>query len=257
MPAVTFFEALITGRDDDGNKPSMFFSNDKLLDYYWGEPTALIDWCETNYTNSKYIAELHNTWTNLAYITVGILVVKKCYIASLPLQFWACGFSIVLTGLFSGMFHATLWYWMQRLDEIFENAILITMIHSDKKDSVSISCLHFIGCSLGIVFVSQFLFCEIHLVVSILLCLLKFHRVSCNGNQSISTNVRKAAIWTICGFGCWLLDRLGCDLIVQYAWPVNPQFHAWWHIFTSIALWEGFMAISQVDVEKGAKSKDF
>lgn len=236
----SFFEALITG----SNKSSPSIPND--FEYYWGEPTAPIDWCETNYTANTYIAELHNTWTNIAYIFTGFIVVFKSYKISLPIQFYICGLSMILTGIFSGIFHATLWYWMQRLDEIFENLILITMIHSDVEGAFHKIVIHFILCSIGICFVNQFLFCEIHLVVCILLCLIKFHKIS-HQYKTIAKNVRKAALWTIVGFGCWLIDRLGCDFIIKY-FIFNPQLHAWWHIFTSFALWEGFIAISQVYV---------
>ena len=35
---------------------------------YWGPPTSTLDWCETNYEVSFYIAEFWNTVTNLSMI---------------------------------------------------------------------------------------------------------------------------------------------------------------------------------------------
>ena len=97
------------------------------------------------------------------------------------LQFRFAAF-ILLTGIFSAFFHATLWLVGQRLDEIFENAILIAMFHSigipsssgsgsGTATGVSFSTasratmgVHFVACALGIVFVTFFLFTEIHLI---------------------------------------------------------------------------------------------
>jgi len=246
--SASFFEALIFGGGEKTSLPSS-----KIEEYYWGQSTAPIDWCEDNYSSSAYVAELHNTWTNIFYVVAGACVIFKCHSLSLPLQYYACGLSIILTGVFSGLFHATLWYWMQRLDEIFENAILITMIHSDRPHAFSVSSFHFIGSTLGIVYISQFLFCEIHLVASILLCLVKFKRIA-NSDKDISSHVSNAAMWTLLGFGCWLVDRLGCEFIVSN-FPFNPQLHGWWHLFTSLALWDGFVAISKVHVRNTSHNK--
>jgi hypothetical protein len=84
----------------------------------WGLPTAPIDWCEANYAWTNDVAELHNTWTNLAYVAVGLACLARCRRDGLPVVFWACGASIVLTGIFSACFHATLWLVFQRLDEV-------------------------------------------------------------------------------------------------------------------------------------------
>merc|ERR1711953_34056 len=47
---------------------------------YWGSPTSTLDWCESNYEVSYYIAEFWNTITNLMMIIPslkGLYTVKQ------------------------------------------------------------------------------------------------------------------------------------------------------------------------------------
>jgi hypothetical protein len=41
---------------------------------------------------------------------------------------------------------------------------------------------------------------------------------------------------SLIGFGCWLVDRLACDLVGQI-----PQLHAWWHVFVSLGLHQAYV----------------
>lgn len=98
---------------------------------YWGNPTAPIDWCEDNYRLSSYVAELWNTLSNLSYLVVAVIAVATVLRLRLPWTQLGVGVCILITGLFSAMFHATLWFEFQRLDEVFENGILVFMFWDD------------------------------------------------------------------------------------------------------------------------------
>merc|ERR1711934_283612 len=39
---------------------------------YWGDPTSSIDWCESNYVVSFYIAEFWNTISSFLMVVAGI-----------------------------------------------------------------------------------------------------------------------------------------------------------------------------------------
>jgi dihydroceramidase len=268
MPSDTLLEALVTGQKKRNAAPYSAGEGGKEGTGRWGEPTGLIDWCEPNYALTSDVAELHNTWSNVFYVLVGAAVLARCQRLRLPLQFHLCGAFIVLTGVFSAAFHASLWLSMQRLDEIFENGILIAMLYSDRGSgkegglsAVAATVLHFIVCAALILSVGQFLFCELHLVGIILLVLAKFQRLTRapprrRGKESNNDDDRNergddpsapvrplvgaAAAWTVAGFACWLLDRLACDAVGA------AQLHAWWHLCTALALWWGFKAISMV-----------
>jgi hypothetical protein len=94
----------------------------------WG--VAPIDWCEENYTESTTIAELNNTITNIAYIIAAILLLWNMNTSVGPVGYKKSDDDIVhapltlssyqgkifvfycialfLTGVTSGIFHATL-----------------------------------------------------------------------------------------------------------------------------------------------------
>ena len=109
----TLLEALVTGQKRHG-----ILSRQKQRIGFWGPPTSAIDWCEDNYVRSHYVAEFHNTWTNTFFVGVAIAILNRCHRQGLPAHFKFGAGCMVLTGAFSGLFHATLWLSMQRLDEV-------------------------------------------------------------------------------------------------------------------------------------------
>ena len=85
---------------------------------FWGPPTATIDWCETNYQWSYYVAELWNTISNAIMLISGLMV---CYIARkycMELRFFVLGLSFLLVALGSAAFHGTLLFIPQLMDEL-------------------------------------------------------------------------------------------------------------------------------------------
>lgn len=110
---------------------------------YWGNRTATIDWCENNYEVTYYIAEFWNTVSNLILILFPLYGIywslkhisfankystnQKKYF-KIPTSLLICHFGLSLVGVGSWMFHMTLLYPMQLLDElpmIFGSGILI------------------------------------------------------------------------------------------------------------------------------------
>ena len=238
----TLFEALVTGQKQSENSSSLGL---------WGAPTGTIDWCEANYMSTSLVAELHNTWSNVFYIIVGTATLVAVRRQRLPIQFAACGTFIILTGIFSALFHATLQLLMQRLDEIFENGILIAMLHSDRgQHAILATMLHFFLCAGLILAVRQFLFCELHLMGIILFVLTKFGRLS-RKQPAVVPLVRTTALFTFVGFSAWLLDRLYCDSLQHL------NLHAFWHFFTALALWWGFQAVALVYIASNRRSSKY
>jgi dihydroceramidase len=84
---------------------------------YWGPPTSSVDWCESNYRFSPYVAEFMNTLSSLAMITVGIVGLVR-YRKTLERRFLVAFFAIAVVGLGSALFHATLRFELQMLDEL-------------------------------------------------------------------------------------------------------------------------------------------
>ena len=95
--------------------------------YYWGNVTASIDWCEINYEITYYIVEFWNTVSNLTMILLPLYGLywsfrqnrsKKLNKYRVPSSIFGCCVALILVGCGSWLFHMTLYYSMQLLDEL-------------------------------------------------------------------------------------------------------------------------------------------
>ncbi len=94
---------------------------------YWGAPTSSIDWCEQNYRHSFYVAEMFNTVSSLAMVLAGAL---GMYLhRRLALRFLLAFASVLVVGLGSIAFHATLRFEHQVLDEVPMLYAVILMVY--------------------------------------------------------------------------------------------------------------------------------
>lgn len=100
---------------------------------YWGNRTATIDWCENNYEITHYIAEFWNTVSNFVLILFPLYGIywslrhinfSNKYSTSdrkyfkIPTSLILCHVGLSIVGIGSWMFHMTLLYPMQLLDEL-------------------------------------------------------------------------------------------------------------------------------------------
>ena len=100
---------------------------------YWGDPNAEFNWCELDYLSSNFIAEPFNTFTSILYIIsavfgaylhndlsgVGLRFVEKLIL-----------FFVALIGVGSTLFHASLLYPMQLLDELPIYWLMLSSSHA-------------------------------------------------------------------------------------------------------------------------------
>ena len=82
-----------------------------------GRVTALLDWCEANYEVTHHVAEFYNTLSNISMIALALLGMWRSW-GALPPRIAASYAAILVVGIGSAAFHATLWYWTQLLDEV-------------------------------------------------------------------------------------------------------------------------------------------
>src|SRR5881296_1200898 len=82
---------------------------------FWGAPTASIDWCEQNYALLPWVCEAFNTVSSLAIVLAGALGLSRQTFAREVRVAFAL---LVLVGLGSIAFHATLRFELQMLDEL-------------------------------------------------------------------------------------------------------------------------------------------
>ena len=115
------------------------FVKDSVGDPFWGPPTSTIDWCEENYIHTRFIAEPLNTVSNLSFIIFGIVGMlhesgqtgKGAYVFLHSI--------ILLIGIGSMAFHATLTYVGQQLDELPMVFYLLSMSYIIFRDSLSMN----------------------------------------------------------------------------------------------------------------------
>ncbi|KAF0713160.1 Aste57867_4490 [Aphanomyces stellatus] len=199
---------------------------------FWSPATAAINWCERDYAVSYFVAEFWNTLSNALYVVVGLralLNTQRC-----PWQISAAALCCVFTGIFSGLFHASLQAHYQRIYEVFENGILVLFCH----DRTTSTLVHIGVMATGVLVVDSFRFAELHLVFMIAFTIYRFLQIARDAPAATAA-VHRAAMVTVGGFFCWLLDRVGCHVVS----PMNPQLHAWWHLATAVALHYGFTAL--------------
>eukprot|EP01083_Nonionella_stella_P033582 91913_1 len=210
--------------------------------YYWGAPDSLINWCEKDYvTDGTIIAEFWNSWSNLFFIASGLMALRLAFKHKLPITFTITSVAIVFTGLFSFFFHASLRYWMQKLDESFETVLLLGIFHSfDSCDSFMYA--HMIFAVIGILFIEKW-FCEIHLILIALLTFVQLYRLGWTMLKSLDIALYYHLFgwirnyFLIAGIS-WLVDRVACDYLYDLPYEIaNPQLHAFgWHLFCALGL---------------------
>ncbi|EDO18619.1 hypothetical protein Kpol_1048p50 [Vanderwaltozyma polyspora DSM 70294] len=88
------------------------------IDGHWGNVTATIDWCEENYVVSSYIAEWSNTISNITYLITASYATYCAYRNQMELRFILIGAGFAVVGVGSWLFHMTLLYRYQLLDEL-------------------------------------------------------------------------------------------------------------------------------------------
>ena len=84
---------------------------------------STVDWCEQNYILSEYVAEYWNTLTGLCLILSGVLYYKNNYDwiqknSRYKISFVKISAILVFVGIGTMLFHSTLYYPFQLLDEL-------------------------------------------------------------------------------------------------------------------------------------------
>ena len=92
------FRIILTQTKGEAYTPHIDRGGKYLRDSYWGPVTANIDWCETNYAVSPYVAEFFNTLSSLAFVAAGVYGMFQCHYRGAGIKFTFCcvGLTILL-----------------------------------------------------------------------------------------------------------------------------------------------------------------
>lgn len=219
--------------------------------------TSPVDWCEGNYLISPVIAEFVNTVSNILFfvfppLLTGLFRVYAQYVNRGIYLIWGL---LLVVGLTSAYFHATLSLVGQLLDEV---AILWLLMAAFAmwlprryfvfgiKDRKTFQLM-----ILGLCFAATFLAC-IHPVLnafalmglgvpSTALLIIEIRR--CKNQRVVNLGYRCAWIW-VAALACWINDRLFCEVWSHLNFP---YLHGAWHILIAIVAYSGCVLFAYFD----------
>ncbi|KAJ3271312.1 Alkaline ceramidase 3 [Terramyces sp. JEL0728] len=226
---------------------------------YWDyPPTASVDWCEVNYEYTPYLAEFFNSMSSLALALAGVFGILLHPWAET--RFKTAFGATIAVGLGSVAFHGTLSNFTQAADEVpmLYSALAFAYITLCQKYNFKHSTRTILAVALVshaalttylvTAFEGKWQFILFHIsfgtaqvfAVYQMFTIYRTHKIAFRDAECtrIFENGFKfygfAFVW-------WIVDFTACDYVNPFyskaVLPFNPQFHAWWHVFISIGLY--------------------
>lgn len=225
---------------------------------FWGPPTSTIDWCEENYVVSFFIAEFINTLSNSFFILLAVYAMSSSIKNRFELRFTLISFGFALVGIGSWLFHMTLKYEYQLLDElpmIYATCIPLWSVFSeDKSQSMSwaIGWSIVIGSNLLTAIYLHFKDPTIHQVayalINVLIIIrshlltLKYVKNEADRKRLFKIMVSGVATF-LTGYFLWNLDVhfcsswIGIRRVLGIPLGFLFELHGWWHILTGTGVY--------------------
>jgi dihydroceramidase len=221
---------------------------------FWGAPTSSVDWCEANYHYFPYVCEFFNTTSSLALMLAGGIG-AWLHRGLLERRFSLAFLALLLVGVGSVAFHATLRFELQMLDELpmlwLALVMIYTLLENQPKRRFgawfpTLLVGHGILVSLLVAFtrgrlqfwVFQFSFGSAEFYG--LYRVWRVHRRS--QNESVHRLFRFGMGFYLAAIALWGVDTRWCSFVsvTLPSWGLfNPQLHAVWHVLVSL----GFYAL--------------
>ncbi|CEG40964.1 alkaline phytoceramidase [Plasmopara halstedii] len=229
---------------------------------YWGPTTSTIDWCENNYEISYYIAEFWNTTSNALFVVLGLYGLYRSIQMKFEPRFHLQFLGVMITGFGSAMFHGTLQHVYQQCDEtpmVWSILVWNYIVYTDEiqkiplknAESYVIAFLTLIGAVFTVlhaIFRFTTAFQVFFGVFAISACLrLCVHYTNIKDSRARAVAQSYVAFGLI-GLVFWLMDYHYCQVVRNL--PVNPQGHAWWHIFMGVSSYHGPIFMQYVRMEQ-------
>ncbi|PHH58709.1 hypothetical protein CDD81_4800 [Ophiocordyceps australis] len=232
---------------------------------FWGEQTSTLNFCEEDYVISSYCAEMCNTVTNGLFIWLGTRGFRNCINETHAFVFHLAFAGYMVVGLGSIMFHATLKYPMQLVDELSMIYTTCLMMYASFSLSRSKSFCVFLGLSLLALAGSITVYYHktkdplFHQATyGALTAIIVFRSMwimemqvrpklesagrdgACHELKTVWIMVATGLSIFVAGFGVWNVDNVLCDQLRQWRramglpWAIVLEGHAWWHLMTGI-----------------------
>lgn len=215
----------------------------------WDPVTSPLDWCESNYVWSYYVAEWWNTISNLAMILPTLLGMIQIYRSGAEMRFFMCFFSVFAVGVGSWLFHMTLTYPMQLVDELsmlYGTSVLLYSAFQIKSEHhtahwplvIMLACFASLVSAIY-VFIGHPVFHQLAYAALVVILVLKsfstFYEYPHYGRFfAIALGVY------LLGFALWQVDVHFCSMLREarsgpfHLVPGVLELHAWWHILAGL-----------------------
>ncbi|KAI9106149.1 ceramidase-domain-containing protein [Phlyctochytrium arcticum] len=230
---------------------------------YWGPPSATLDWCEENYIVTPYLAEYWNAVTNLVFFLWPICGIASCFKTGSEKRFMFSFATLMIVGMGSFLFHGTLLYTMQLLDELPMAMATCSFIYChlemfNKKRSIVIplallatfvaTVTSYAVLKTPIIFQAMFIVLTLVQLVTGLINLRKLRKT--HPKEAVTLGLLTAACVAIIltAFALWNTDQLHCGAIqhhrneIGYPFRIGLELHAWWHLLSGYSGYLGVVA---------------
>jgi dihydroceramidase len=249
-------------------------------DYFWGPVTASIDWCEENYVISRYIAEFCNTTTNAIFVILAIIAIRNALQWHYERRILLTSIGFLAVGLGSWLFHMTLKYEFQLLDEL--PMIWTTLIMFWGIFDYGLSRAQSLGLAAGTTMLGvgvtwyylvnkNPVFHEVAygfitaavLLRSWYLVLKRVDKEDAEARDDLRYTATWGAVTFLSGFALWGIDRGQCGNLTHakhfmgLPWGMVLELHGWWHLLTGtgVALYITFL--TQLRLHLTARQDEF
>jgi dihydroceramidase len=218
----------------------------------WGPPTSSVDWCETNYEHTRYLAELFNTVSSFAMCAValmGIFLHRRVLERRFTLAFAV----VMVVGLGSAAFHGTLRFQLQMLDELpmlYSALVIVYILLEDRPQRRFGAWFPALLVAHGVLVTAlsaltrgrvQFFAFQLSFGSMEFFALYKIWRIYRRSeNRDLRRLYRVGMVSYLTALACWITDLRACDFVSRFL-PAhglpNPQLHAWWHVLVSAGMY--------------------
>jgi len=228
--------------------------------------TATLDWCEENYVIDGNIAEFFNTVSNLPFVVLPPLLMYlfrdySHYVTEDINYIWLM---LLIVGVGSGYFHATLSFAGQMLDELAIFYVILAALSVSLPDrylqnnffqgsrlrlKIFLACFGVIGTILAFIQPQLNAFLLQTFAVPFIYLVVQKVRVSGIRNFTVLRLIMATIFWWFCAITAWINDRIFCD-VWKNILDVRPnsislvQFHSLWHVLIVIASYCGIVMIA-------------
>lgn len=245
---------------------------------YWGIQTSTIDWCEENYVVSPYIAEAMNTVTNAGFVVLATFALMNVLREKHDSRFIIVALGFITVGVGSWMFHMTLLYEYQLLDElpmIYATCVPYWTVFSSGKSratSIRIGIQVALGAALLTGIYLYFKNPTIHQAAYGALNLMIIYKSVCLSSEHVKDEAAQKHLWHclvigltsfMSGYLLWNLDIHFCETWRAMRRSVGMPYgfllegHAWWHLLTGTGVYYYIVYLEYLQLYVTGREKDY